>query len=90
MSRHGEGSVNAIVISHRCAPLTCTESRIGGEPSIMELHFGERPAMLGTAFGVWLVAFIYLLSSANWRAVAVAVVIGIGILVFARWASRIA
>jgi len=54
----------------------------------MDLHFGDRPAMLGTAFGVWLIAFIYLLSSANWRAVAVAVVIGAGILIFARSASR--
>ena len=57
----------------------------------MDLRSGERSAaILGSAFGVWLVVMIYLVASTNWRAVAVAVVVGVGIVLVARSMSRAA
>jgi hypothetical protein len=51
----------------------------------MDFRSGERPAaILGIAFAVWFMVQIYLVSSLNWRAAAVAVVIGAGILLVAR------
>jgi len=49
-----------------------------------------RGAILASAFGVWLMVVIVLASSTNWRGVAVAVVIGIGLAFVTRSASRAA
>ena len=40
--------------------------------------------MLGIAFGILVMVLIYLISSANWIGTAVAVVVGVGILLYAR------
>ena len=57
----------------------------------MDVHSSQgRAAILGTLFGVWLMALIVLMSSGNWRAVAVAVVIGVGIVLVTRSASKAA
>jgi len=57
----------------------------------MDIQSSERPAaLLGIGFGLWITALIYLASSTNWRGVAVAVVIGAGIVLYARRLSRAA
>jgi hypothetical protein len=55
----------------------------------MDIQSSERPAaILGIAFAVWFMALVYLAASLNWRAVAVTVVIGAGIVFAARSMSR--